>query len=583
MVPNYTPKAHSTTTAIVLCVVPLLYIVLKKVLHRLSAPIRQLPGPKSVNWLTGSHERHVWEPDAQDAQLEWTQKYGPVFRYYGMFNTAVIITTDLQALNYILNAPEFDKPYSDRQFLGQLTGKGLLFVEGSQHRQQSPAFGLPQIKEFSQLFIEKANELRDALIAETAQVHAPDGSLKVDIYLWLNKTTLDIIGHAGDGGFIITVPLEVNMPTLPGFNHAFGSLHQAGPPEMSEWLRKATAFNPFSLKFMFTAMFPPARIIVCHSTLIVMEPMCLTCHQPTDRNRAIASMHKCFRSIGQNVISRKKAEILSSSEIDSKGRVEKKNIQGRDLLSRLMKANMATDIPDHARMTDEDIQAQVPTFLIAGHETTSVAVAWALYALACHPTAYAKLTAEARAYDTDTPSMDELNRMTYLDYVTREALRLHSPAPNTTRAPTKDTVVPLSEPFIDRHGVKRHELRVREGDMIVIPILAIHRLKSLWGEDADEFKPERWEAIPEAVKAIPGVFGNLMTFITGAHACIGYRFAVTEMKAILFGFVRSFDFELAVPPAQITRKSLIVARPFLTSDQDSGPQLPLIIRPARSD
>ena len=89
----------------------------------------------------------------------------------------------------------------------------------------------------------------------------------------------------------------------------------------------------------------------------------------------------------------------------------------------------------------------------------SVAVTWALYALACNPTAHAKLTAEARAYHTDTPSMDELNRMTYLDYVTREVLRLHSPAHNTLRAPTKNTVVPLSEPFIDRHGVKRHELR----------------------------------------------------------------------------------------------------------------------------
>jgi hypothetical protein len=148
------------------------------------------------------------------------------------------------------------------------------------------------------------------------------------------------------------------MSTSPGFDHAFGSLHQAGPPEMSEWLRKGTTFNPFSLKFMFTAMLPPARIIVCHSTLIVMEPIYLTYHQPTDHTRAIACMHKCIRSIGQNVISQKKTEILSSSEIDSEGRVEKKNIQGCDLLSLLMKANMATDIPDHARMTDEDILAR---------------------------------------------------------------------------------------------------------------------------------------------------------------------------------------------------------------------------------
>jgi hypothetical protein len=69
-------------------------------------------------------------------------------------------------------------------------------------------------------------------------------------------------------------------------------------------------------------------------------------------------MNKYIRSIGRNAISQRKAEILSSSEIDSKGRVEKKNIQGRDLLTLLVKANMATDIPDHARMTDEDIQAR---------------------------------------------------------------------------------------------------------------------------------------------------------------------------------------------------------------------------------
>ena len=88
MVLNYISRTHSTSTAIVLSV-PLFYFVVKKVLRRLSAPIRQLPGPKSVNWLTGSLERHVWEPDAQDFQLEWTQKYGPVFRYYGMFNVSI--------------------------------------------------------------------------------------------------------------------------------------------------------------------------------------------------------------------------------------------------------------------------------------------------------------------------------------------------------------------------------------------------------------------------------------------------------------------------------------------------------------
>ncbi len=96
-------KTYSTATAIVLSAVPLLYIVVKKVLHRLSAPISDLPGPKSVNWLTGSFERHVWEPDAQDAQLNWTLKYGPVFKYYGMFNVSVsYVTTDTNKLDHLM-------------------------------------------------------------------------------------------------------------------------------------------------------------------------------------------------------------------------------------------------------------------------------------------------------------------------------------------------------------------------------------------------------------------------------------------------------------------------------------------------
>lgn len=80
----------------------------------------------------------------------------------------------------------------------------------------------------------------------------------------------------------------------------------------------------------------------------------MTYHQITDRFHAIANMQRSLRSIGQSMISQKKAEILTS-EISGKGGVEKRNIQGRDLLSLLIKANVATDLPDHARMTDEDI------------------------------------------------------------------------------------------------------------------------------------------------------------------------------------------------------------------------------------
>ena len=89
----------------------------------------------------------------------------------------------------------------------------------------------------------------------------------------------------------------------------------------------------------------------------------------------------------------------------------------------------------------------------------STAVTWGLYALGCNPTVHAKLNAEARAFHTDTPSMDELNGMTYLDYFTREVLRLYAPVSQTERVAKEDTVVRVSAPFVDRHGIRRQEIK----------------------------------------------------------------------------------------------------------------------------
>ena len=101
-----------------------------------------------------------------------------------------------------------------------------------------------------------------------------------------------------------------------------------------------------------------------------------------------------------------------------------------------------------------------------------------------------------------------------------------------------------------------------------------------------------------------------MTFIAGAHACIGYRFSVTEyvyhiitplslakacrweclptnwfrrIKALLFTLVRTFEFDLALDPEDITRKTGIVGRPILASNPSAGPQLPLLIRLVNTD
>jgi hypothetical protein len=112
------------------------------------------------------------------------------------------------------------------------------------------------------------------------------------------------------------------------------------------------------------------------------------------------------------------------------------------------------------------------------------------------------------------------------------------------------------------------------------------------------FSPHRWTngSLPEVTKAVPGVFGNVLSFLGGPHACIGYRFSLFEYgpfflisfipdeyhrtKVILHALISSFEFELAVPKDDVGGKRGIVTRPMLRSQKENGAQLPLLIKVA---
>ena len=75
------------------------------------------------------------------------------------------------------------------------------------------------------------------------------------------------------------------------------------------------------------------------------------------------------------------------------------------------------------------------------------------------PESQTKLREELLSVDTDTPSMDELMALPYLDAVVRETLRVHSPVPNTGRIAMKDDVLPVEKPYIDKNGIVRDSIR----------------------------------------------------------------------------------------------------------------------------
>ncbi|KAJ7209907.1 cytochrome P450 [Mycena rebaudengoi] len=343
-----------------------------------------------------------------------------------------------------------------------------------------------------------------------------------------------------------------------GFNYAFNSLDPNGKPSelmtaMTKLLHSASSQSSFVVRYA-QATFPILRLVPMPGTQVFE-----------------ASKRRLF-DIGARLMAESKAYVEAAGD---------KNISGgRDLLSVLIKANMVSDLPDNQRLSDDEVIAQVPTFVIAGHENTSTGTAWALHALSLNHEIQDKLRQELLSARSESPNYDELNSLPYLENVVRETMRLYPPVEHTGRMAMADDILPLSEPFVDKKGRVHEGIPIRKGQMIHIPLRAVNVDKALWGDDAEEFKPDRWDNLPKAVSSIPSVYANTFTFYAGSHSCIGFRLSIIEQKALLFSLVRAFTFENVHPKGSIGRTSATsLQRPIVLAEREKGTQMPLIIKP----
>lgn len=143
-------------------------------------------------------------------------------------------------------------------------------------------------------------------------------------------------------------------------------------------------------------------------------------------------------------------------------------------------------------MSESEILCQISTFMAAGHETTASALVWILYALSLYPQIQSTLRQQIVNISPSSPSLDDdIARLTYLDHVVREGLRLYSPVSTTMRVCAVGDgwdEIPLSKPIVDRNGRERQSVSIRKGDIVSVPLAAVNRGKQLWGEDAMDFK-----------------------------------------------------------------------------------------------
>ncbi|MFF3364140.1 cytochrome P450 [Streptomyces misionensis] len=194
-----------------------------------------------------------------------------------------------------------------------------------------------------------------------------------------------------------------------------------------------------------------------------------------------------------------------------------------DLLDRML----ATAHPETGeKLSPQNVRRQVITFLVAGHETTSGALSFALYYLARHPEIAAKARAEVdRVWGgTARPGYEQVAKLRYVRRVLDESLRLWPTAPGYGREALRDTVL-----------AGDHPMRRGAWALVLTPLL--HRDPGVWGEDAERFDPDRFE--PRAVRTRPP--HTFKPFGTGVRACIGRQFALHEATLVLALLLRRYE------------------------------------------
>ena len=195
-----------------------------------------------------------------------------------------------------------------------------------------------------------------------------------------------------------------------------------------------------------------------------------------------------------------------------------------DLLGRMI---TGVDKQTGLTLPDENIRAQCITFLVAGHETTSGLLSFAIYFLLEHPEYLDRAREEVDRVlgGTLQPTFDQLHELTYVRQVLDEALRLWPTAAGFRRHAKEDTVI----------GGGRYAIPEDLAMMVLSPML--HRDKSIWGEDAEEFNPDH--TTPERMSAIPP--NAYKPFGTGQRACIGRQFALQEAVLVLGMLLQRFE------------------------------------------
>ncbi|XP_043941744.1 cytochrome P450 4B1-like [Protopterus annectens] len=467
-----------------LCLGYLLYNVVKLFLKRKQNihAFATFPGPKS-HWLLGDVAQK------QEDILDYVAENSKIFHYaqpfwLGPFRCELHIThPDYVKTVFTSSEP---KNVNNYRFAVGWIGLGLLILSGKkwfQHRKMlTPAFHYDVLKPYIKLVSDSVNVMLD----------------KWEKHITVNNS-LDIYQ-------------DVSLMTLDSILKCAFSCNSNCQIKRDNPYIKAV----YDLTYLIQVRI---RCFPYHSNLIFnLSPhgfrfwkACKLAHEHTGK-----------------VIQQRKAILKDEKELEK--------IQQKRYLDFLDILLCARD-DDGKGLSDEDICAEVDTFMFEGHDTTASGISWILYCMAKYPEHQKKCREEIQEIIAGRSTLDwnDLGKLTYTTMVIKECLRLYPPVPGVGRTTTKTMTFPDGR-------------SVPAGTNIGINIYSIHRQPDIW-EDPEVFDPSRF--LPD--RAANRHSYAFVPFAAGGRNCIGQHFAMNEMKVATALTLARFELalDLARPPIKI--------------------------------
>ncbi|KAK6922308.1 Cytochrome P450, partial [Dillenia turbinata] len=416
------------------------------------------------------------------------------FHYRGMwFGGAYgILTVDPTNIEYMLKTRfrNFPKGKYYRERFNDLLGDGIFNADDESWKEQRR---VATSEMHSSRFVEHSSRTIEDLVCQKLLklieklVMSGDA---IDLQEVLLRFTFDNICMAAFG--VDPGCLSLELPEIP-FAKAF---------------EEATEFT------LFRFMVPPC----------VWKPMKFLNLGPEKRlKEAVEIVH----DFAQKTVANRRLELAKLGSLNNRS----------DLLSRLIEINSEQGKKYH--FNDKFLRDFCISFILAGRDTSSVALAWFFWLISRNPQVESRIVSELHDILKERKSgkqnlsdvvftAEELKKMVYLHAALSEALRLYPSVPIDFKEVIEDDVLPDG-------------LVVKKGARVLYCMFSMARMESIWGKDCKEFKPERW--IKDGQFLSENQF-KYAVFNAGPRLCVGKKFAYTQMKMVAASILLRYSIEV---------------------------------------